>query len=204
MITTTVQTQEAASRSKIHDFSFASKSVWRTLTNAARGSGSRQYKTSFDAVSDINSVIRSIVAKVTPVRNSNKASRFNAMEALRMIGKTIALGQGDTLYHEVHKSFQEEGNELTSAFEKVIACLDWKERWEIRNEWVNYKGEKWGEKWLELLELAEPLCLFGGLEGVKDLLQDWDGKPEEEEDQEGGGDEGQGKQESEDEDEDEE
>ena len=72
--------------------------------------------------------------------------------------------------------------------------MEWKERWEILNEWVKDKGENWEEKWLELLELAEPLCLFAGLEGVNAVLEDWDGKPEEEEDQEGGGDEGQGKQ----------
>lgn len=107
MVITAVQTQEVVASSKIPDFFSGSKSVWRALTNTARGSESRKHKATGVAIGEIEDVIRGIVSKATPT--SNNSSRSNALETLRRNGKTTALGKGNLVSSEVHTRFCRKG-----------------------------------------------------------------------------------------------
>jgi hypothetical protein len=69
------------------------------------------------------------------------------MEGLRRTGKTIIISGNSTLGHEVHQSFQWDGNESKKALKRVLTAMDGEERRFMRQDWDNNKGENFGQKW---------------------------------------------------------
>ena len=125
---------------------------------------------SSDVGYEIAETIWSVVKQATPRMNASKQTRFNALECLRRIGKTVCLGGNDTLGHEVQEQLAED-DELSAAMLKIIKCMSIKERKELWDGWLNDKGEKFADKFLELVSLSATNELFEKLEEVVKVLE---------------------------------
>lgn len=138
-----VERQQAAQKAKILSVEYASKAVWWSFRDHAKGSSSEQWDAAFDVVGEIDEILEGIVAKVTPVGASNAESRRNAMEAMRRIAKTIILMGGDMGYF-VQKQYHSEGSSIVDAFQQAVGYMDEGEREVLMRDWVNDKGERFG------------------------------------------------------------
>ncbi|KAJ8130701.1 hypothetical protein O1611_g2924 [Lasiodiplodia mahajangana] len=87
------------------NFDSYSRVVWRVLNSSeyAKGSGSKQYDSAWDATDEVRGCIRAIANKTHP--ESSYGTKLSALKTLCKIAKTLLLA-GNTLGSEVRKQFQ--------------------------------------------------------------------------------------------------
>lgn len=170
-------------QARVLSFDHYSKSVWRRINKEHSSlSGSKQYEKAFDVFYDIKDDIRNIAQQAG--RTASDATRRNALEGLRKVGKTVSLSGGDTLSHEVKKHFQGD-QEMTDAMLSVVDAMSNEERLFVRDEWSADGTRAWIATLEELVSLSELEMIFEDLRSVLVALgMEREGDHEEEEDEE--------------------
>jgi hypothetical protein len=147
-----------ALRNRAIDFDHYSKSAWKALNvTYARLSGSNQYEIAGEAMSQITDCIEAI-NKATP-EHASFGTKKSALETLRKIGKSIALGNADVLGHEVQKQFQWD-HSLETTMLRIAESMSVEER----NKFMTAEFE---DKLLELERLGDDHCIFESLKDVR-------------------------------------
>ncbi|RAK98488.1 uncharacterized protein BO80DRAFT_427317 [Aspergillus ibericus CBS 121593] len=173
MLESTIEAIRRQESSRVINFDWESKSVWKTLNVTYRSlSGSKQCDIAGEVENDIIETIKRIAAQCGPYANSQ--TRFNGLSVLRKIGKSIALSY-DTLAREVRMRFQWDPT-MEDSMMKIVSAMEAQERLAIYQD--NTSSEALWPKLRELEGLAESHCIFKGISQVLDLLQG-DEDPEE-------------------------
>ena len=128
-------------------------------------SGSKQYNAAGAAWGSIKSKIEDI-QKRCPA-HANFYTKVNALEALRKVGKVIALSGGDVLPHEIHNMFKYD-TILEDTMWGIIQSMSLEECKTTSIE--PQDGVTWIDKLHELKKIADEHCLFGDLKKVIKLL----------------------------------
>jgi hypothetical protein len=167
-------------RDKVIDFDHYSKTAWKALNvTYARLSMSKQYEISHEACHTIQDCIAAI-GDQTPA-HASYGTKKSALETLRKIGKTIALGPMDEIGKAVKQNFQYETC-LEETMVRVVESMSETERADVMTMEFEDKLE-------ELEELAGNQCIFEDLKRVREtLLAAVDEEEEEEEEEEEGAD----------------
>lgn len=155
-----------AEKAKVINFDYHSKSVWKTINvQYSRLSGSQQFDASGDAYHSVKGTIKDIKGKCPA--HAGFETKVNALEALRKIGKVIALSGGDVIAKEIHKSFYGE-TDLEKTMLGIVQSMTPEERETTSNE--PHKDTTWIEKLMELKDLADEAYMFEGLYEVINTL----------------------------------
>ena len=164
-------------RARVISFDHLSKSAWHTI-NQRGGSGTQQYEGSFDAYWSVVANIKTIEEGCPD--HASFGTKKNGLETLRKIGKSICLGNNDTLGHEVRKQFQS-NEDLSDTMLKILDSLSDDELNEVSQS-------DWGNKLEELVKLANDYCLFNG--SLDNVLRTLDGEESSEDEGDEGDEEG--------------
>lgn len=165
-------------QSRVVDFDWHSKSVWKLLNVTYKSlSGSRQFDKAGDVSDEISESIDSIADKCGPF--ANPRTRLNGLSTLRKIGKSIILSS-NTLAHEVQKIYQYD-TRLEDAMQRILRAMTPEERRWIRSD-VESPDGLWS-KLLELGDLVEEYCVFEQFPSVMDVLQEDEKEQAEDSDQ---------------------
>jgi hypothetical protein len=149
-----------AARAKVIDFDHYSKSTWKAINiTYSRLSGSKQYEFSGEAASSVSNCIKAIGKEAKD--HASFGTKKSALETLRKIGKSIALGD-DTIGHEIKKQFQWE-NCLEETMLRIAKGMTAEER-------AKMFTKEFKEKLEELEDLAEDHCIFEKLKDVRLVL----------------------------------
>lgn len=124
----------------------------------------------FDVVDSVNGAISAIKKECS--FNSNIATLRSGILTLRKIGKSICLAD-DTLGHEVRKHMQC-NTDFVNAMLHLVKCFDMEERPGLLE--INCDGSTFEGKLKELEGLSGDMCIFEGLDNVRQLLagEIWD------------------------------
>ena len=174
-VRTTVGLIRTAQSRKSVDFDHYSKSAWKVLNvKYSRLSGSHQSDASGDAYHAVIECIENIQRECPTF--ASFATKKNALEVCRKIGKTICLS-GDVIGREARGLFQSDDT-LERTMAAIAESLTSAERKAVLTD-------EWYDKLDELINLAGESCIFENLELVLNVLEEEeheDAEPDEDED----------------------
>lgn len=130
------------------------------------GSGSKEYDKAFDAVEELEEIIRTIEDEASG--NTSYGSKKNALHTLRKIGDSIVSAPPSTLGSEVRKHFQRD-SDLTSAMAAILECMTAEELERVAKSADD--GARFVDKVKELEVSADGYGMNMDLEVVLDLLR---------------------------------
>ncbi len=156
----------AAERTKVLDFDYLSKSVWKTLNvTYERLKDSHAFEMAGDAAASIEGCI--LTMQTSCPKTASFKTKESALETLRKIGKSICLSNG-IIGREIRKYYQW-GGRLVPTMSTIVKSLTNEEMEKLR-PWCD-------EKLVELQRLSAGYCIFEDLIEVVDL---WVGDAESE------------------------
>ncbi|RAL11796.1 uncharacterized protein BO97DRAFT_425095 [Aspergillus homomorphus CBS 101889] len=163
-----VDAEKRKRQAHVISFDRDSGQVWKALNvTHARLSGSRQYEKTFEVADDIRWTIKSIAGQCGPLVNAQ--TRYNGLSVLRKIGRSIVLSCGDTLPHDVQKSFQSDTT-LERAMMAIVKGVEKGERERVMRE---NTGDG---LWAKLMQLTEEASEYRCFTRLGDVLRMMEGE----------------------------